>query len=68
MRQAVSDASDPSVRNLTWSHPKWRTTGWLTAGIGEPTKQRARKAELREWNRAAEAIRPTCLNPSISMR
>ena len=27
-----------------------------------PNKQRAGKAELREWIRAAEAIRPTCLN------
>jgi hypothetical protein len=27
-------------------------------------KQRAGKAELREWIRAAEAIRPTCLNPA----
>jgi len=27
-------------------------------------KQRAGKAELREWIRAAEAIGPTCLNPA----
>jgi hypothetical protein len=27
-------------------------------------KQRAGNVELREWIRAAEAIRPTCLNPA----
>jgi hypothetical protein len=27
-------------------------------------KQRAGKDELREWIRAAEAVRPTCLNPT----